>query len=123
MLNNCFEVFNNSSIVVALLCYLITHSGILCWMLCLVGWLLNVVVNYWVISRTGPKTERLTIYVLPHMRQSWETMASVSAGHIILTPTQPLGSGRLRGNRTRDLLPRSRALYRLLLDAAARSSR
>ena len=33
-------------------------------------------------------------YVLPHMRQSWETMASVSAGHIILTPTQPVGSGR-----------------------------
>ena len=28
------------------------------------------------------------------MRQSWETMTSVSAGHIILTPTQPLGSGR-----------------------------
>ena len=30
--------------------------------LCLVGWLvLNVLVNYKVISRTGPKTERLTI--------------------------------------------------------------
>ena len=28
------------------------------------------------------------------MRQSWETMTSVSAGHIILTPTQPVGSGR-----------------------------
>ena len=28
------------------------------------------------------------------MRQSWETMTSVSAGHILLTPTQPLGSGR-----------------------------
>ena len=28
------------------------------------------------------------------MRQSWETMNSVSAGHIILTPTQPVGSGR-----------------------------
>ena len=28
------------------------------------------------------------------MRQSWETMASVSAGHIIVTPTQPVGSGR-----------------------------
>ena len=33
-------------------------------------------------------------YVLPHMRQSWETMTSVSAGHIILTPTQSVGSGR-----------------------------
>ena len=28
------------------------------------------------------------------MRQSWETMTSVSTGHIILTPTQPVGSGR-----------------------------
>ena len=28
------------------------------------------------------------------MRQSWETMTSVSAGHVILTPTQPVGSGQ-----------------------------
>ena len=28
------------------------------------------------------------------MRQSWETLTSVSAGYIILTPTQPVGSGR-----------------------------
>ena len=27
------------------------------------------------------------------MRQSWETMTSVSAGHIIMTPTPPVGSG------------------------------
>ena len=27
----------------------------------MVGWLLNVLVNYQAISRTGPKTERLTI--------------------------------------------------------------
>ena len=27
------------------------------------------------------------------MRQSWETMTSASAGHIIPTPTQPVGSG------------------------------
>ena len=33
-------------------------------------------------------------YVLSHMRQSRETMTSVSAVHIILTPTQPVGSGR-----------------------------
>ena len=33
-------------------------------------------------------------YVLPHTRQSWETMTSASAGHIILTPTQTVGSGR-----------------------------
>ena len=28
------------------------------------------------------------------MRQSWEIMTSASAGYIILTPTQPVGSGR-----------------------------
>ena len=28
------------------------------------------------------------------MRQSWETTTSVSTGHIILTPTQQVGSGR-----------------------------
>ena len=28
---------------------------------CLFGWFLNVLVNYEVILRTGPKTERLTI--------------------------------------------------------------
>ena len=32
--------------------------------------------------------------LLPHTRQSWETMTSVSAGHIILTPTQSVGRGR-----------------------------
>ena len=44
----------------------------------------------------GPKTDFWQFYVLPHTRQSWETMTSVSAGHIILTPTQPGGSGRPR---------------------------
>ena len=29
-----------------------------------------------------------------HTWDSWETMTSVSAGHIILTPTQPVGSGQ-----------------------------
>ena len=32
-------------------------------------------------------------YLLPHMRQSWEIMTSLSASQIILTPTQPVGSG------------------------------
>ena len=67
------------------------------------------------LSTTGLYRGRATrqsvwqFYVLPHMRQSWETMTSVSAGRIILTSTQPVGSG----NRTRYLLTRSRALYRL----------
>ena len=34
---------------------------IVCLFVCLFGWFLNVLVNYQVISRTGPKTERLTI--------------------------------------------------------------
>ena len=59
---------------------------------CLFVWFLNVLVNYLVISGTCTKTERLTILRAPHMRQSWETMTFVSAGHII--PTQPEGSGR-----------------------------
>ena len=29
--------------------------------ICLVGWFLNVLVNFYVISLTGPKTERLTM--------------------------------------------------------------
>ena len=31
------------------------------WFVCLSVWFLSVLVNYWAISRTGPKTERLTI--------------------------------------------------------------
>ena len=46
-------------------------------------------------------------------RQSWETMTSISAGHIILTPTQPVESGRPQRGSNPDLLTRSRALYRL----------
>ena len=42
----------------------------------------------------APRQSVCQFYVLPHMRHSWETMTSVSAGHIILTPTQPVGSGR-----------------------------
>ena len=42
----------------------------------------------------APRQSVWQFYVLPHMRQSWETMTSDSAGHIILTPTQPVGSGR-----------------------------
>ena len=30
-------------------------------LVCLLVWFLNILVNYLVISRTGPKTERLTI--------------------------------------------------------------
>ena len=60
--------------------------------LCFV-WFLNVLVNYKAISRTGPKTERLTILRAATHERELETITSVSAGHI-LTPTQPVGSGR-----------------------------
>ena len=56
----------------------------------------------WLVGFLTPSTTRLyrgraprqsvwQFYVLPHMRQRWETMTSISAGHIILTPTQPQG--------------------------------
>ena len=64
---------------------------------CLVGWFLNVLVNYYVISRTDPKTERLTILRAVTHETELGGMVSVSAGHIILTPTQPVGSGRPQG--------------------------
>ena len=41
-----------------------------------------------------PRQSVWKFYVLPHMSQSWETMTSVSAGHIIPTPTQEVGSRR-----------------------------
>ena len=61
----------------------------------------------------APRQSVWQFYVLPHMRQSWETMTSVSAGHIILTPTRPVGAGGHNGDRTWNLLLRSRALYQL----------
>ena len=54
---------------------------------CLVGFLTA-------ISRTGPKTDVWQVHVLLHTRRSGETMTSVSAGHIILTLTQPVRSGQ-----------------------------
>ena len=71
---------------------MISIQKILFYSVGLVGWFLNVLVNYKVISRTGPKTERLTI--LRPATHETEPMTSVSAGHIILTPTQPGGSGQ-----------------------------
>ena len=51
------------------------------------------------------------------MRQSGETMTSVSASHIILTPTQPVGSGRPQRGSNPAPPSRSRALYRLIYRA------
>ena len=60
----------------------------------LVGWLLKSSSTTRLYRGRGPRQNVWQFYVLPHMRQSWETMTSASAGHIILTPTQPVGSGR-----------------------------
>ena len=63
----------------------------------LVGWLVGFLTSSSTTRLYRGRAPRQSVrqfYVLPHMRQSWETMTSVSAGHIILTPTQPVGSGR-----------------------------
>ena len=60
---------------------------------CLFGFLTSSSTTKLYLGR-APRHSVWQFYVLPHMRQSWETMTSVSAGHIILTPTQTVGSGR-----------------------------
>ena len=71
-------------------------------------WFLNVVVNNKVIWQTGPKTVRLTILrAAQHETELGDHDFCLSAGDIILTPTQPVGSGR----PPRDLLTRCRELY------------
>ena len=60
---------------------------------CLFGFLTSLSTTRLYRGR-APRQSVWQFYVPPHMRQSWETMTSVSAGHIILTPTQPVGSGR-----------------------------
>ena len=44
--------------------------------------------------RRAPRQSVWQFYLLPLMRQSWETMTFVSASHIILSPTQPVGRRR-----------------------------
>ena len=59
---------------------------------CLLGWLVGFLTSSSTTRLYRGRAPRQSVwqfYVLPHMRQSWETMTSVSAGHIILTPTQP----------------------------------
>ena len=56
-----------------------------------------------------PRLTSDNFHVLPHIRQSGETMTSISAGHIILTPTQPVEAGGHSGDRTQHLLTKVRA--------------
>ena len=50
----------------------------------LVGWFLNVFNSNKAILQTGPQTEISQIYMLTHRDRA---VTSISAGHIILTPT------------------------------------
>ena len=59
--------------IIIIIMMMIVPEIIICFVFVL---FLNVLVNYKVISRTGPKTERLTI--LCFMRHSWETMTSTN---------------------------------------------
>ena len=91
---------------------------------CLFVWFLNVLVNYYVISRTGPKTECLTILrAATHEKELGDHDFCLSRSHY--TDTDPTSRERTpgghSGNRTRDLLTRSRALYRLNYRAPVRS--
>ena len=54
----------------------------------LVGWLVGLLTSSSTTRLYRGRAPRQSVsqfYMLPHMRQSWETMTSVSAGHIILT--------------------------------------
>ena len=61
-------------------------------------WLVGFLLTPSSATRLYPgRVPRLTsgnLNVLPLTRQSGEIMTSISAGRIILTPTQPVGSGR-----------------------------
>ena len=55
----------------------------------LFGWLVNVLINYQVISRTGPKTERLTI-----LRAATHETGAGRPCRSHYTDTDPTGRGR-----------------------------
>ena len=60
-------------------------------------WFLDVLVNYYVISRTGPKTERLAILsVATHETELEDHVFCLSWSHY-LSPTQPVGGGWPQG--------------------------
>ena len=60
-----------------------------------VGWLVGFLTSSSTTRLYRGRAARQSVwqfYVLPHSKQRGETMTSVSAGHIILTPTQPVRS-------------------------------
>ena len=76
-----------------ILCQLTMANWIFTGFVCLVGFLTSSSTTRLYRGR-APRQSVWQFYVLPHTRQSWETMTSVSASHIILTPTQPVERGR-----------------------------
>ena len=89
-----------------------TRYFLLYCVVCLFRKFLNVLVNYKTISRTGPKTERLTVLRdATHETERKDHDFCLSRSH----NTDPTSreAGGYSGNRTRDLLTRSRTLYRL----------
>ena len=71
----------------------------------------------------APRQSVSQFYVLPQTRQRGETMTSVSASHIILTTTQPVGSGRpQRGSNSGPPHQETRALPTELPPQAPRTT-
>ena len=62
---------------------------------CLIGFLTSSSATR--ISRMGSRLTPDNLTCCHTERQSGKTMTSVSADHIILTPTQPIGRGRPQG--------------------------
>ena len=60
------------------------------WVCWLVGWFFDVFVKTRLYRRWVQRLTSDNFYVLPH----GQTMTSISTGHIIMTPTQPVRSGR-----------------------------
>ena len=61
------------------------------WLFCLFGWLVGFLTSSsttMLYRGRAPRQSVWQFYVLPHMRQSWETMNSVSAGDLWLARVQ-----------------------------------
>ena len=72
--NSWYDFYESSFLVKQVIC-----------LFCLFGFLTSSSTTRLYRGR-APRQSVWQFYVLPHMRQSWETVTSVSAGHIILTP-------------------------------------
>ena len=109
--NGCSSVAENYCVSLKR-CWKLPNVWFICLFVWLVGFLTSSLTSR-IYRERAPRESVWQFYVLPHMRQSWGTMTSASAGHIILTPTQPVGSGRPQPGSNRNLLTKSRGLYRL----------